>query len=231
MWTYLLNQPVARVGGLAADHLAEGVVVNAVLLGESPKLGVRPAMKGPADLRDDVHGDRSVPDMVQVSTPHLVRYNRYALGMKKPKAALILRDNVVRLLQHHDKLPADSKGIQALRRRGLSMGSAQRVLGATEHSHTSLGIDFLDEIAAAFGLRAYQLLVPGLDPAAPVRLPETPQERRIALAIRIALEAEKTIPNDEHQDEPSERRDSGRRARGELPRGRAPLDGHTRRGK
>src|SRR5689334_17266738 len=118
MGPHFFDQRGSGVRGLAADHLAEGVVVDAVLLREGANLGVRAPPKGAADLRDNVHTlTRSVPHSVTDATPHLVRYTCYARGMRKASAAEVIKDNVLRLLRHYDGLPADGVGIQALRRR------------------------------------------------------------------------------------------------------------------
>jgi hypothetical protein len=69
---------------------------------------------------------------------------------------LVVRDNVRRLLGLAD----DESGVAKLMKKGLSNGNAQRILGG----ETSFGVDLLAKVAGAFGLQAWQLCVPGLDP-------------------------------------------------------------------
>lgn len=77
---------------------------------------------------------------------------------------ITVRDNVRRLLG----LQPDESGVSKLIDKGFSNGNAQRVLGG----ETSIGIDLLAQVAAAFGLDAWQLCFPGLDPTNPPRVHE-----------------------------------------------------------
>lgn len=59
--------------------------------------------------------------------------------------------------------PREKKGYARLISKGLPNGSAQRILDAD----TSVGIDVVAQVAEALGLKPWQLLVPGLNPADP----------------------------------------------------------------
>jgi len=81
-----------------------------------------------------------------------------------------------------------------LRYRGLGPGDAAKLLKvkpyqvrrlvAGEHAATTRTVD---QIAAAFGMEPYQLLVPGLDPANPQILRIlSPAEERLYMALQAA---------------------------------------------
>lgn len=75
----------------------------------------------------------------------------------------ILAENVAALLRHRDKMgPGARVGVSKVMKLGFANGTAQRILGAG----TSIGLDLLQELASKLGVKPWQLLVPGLNPAA-----------------------------------------------------------------
>lgn len=80
----------------------------------------------------------------------------------------VVKKNVLSLLGHAagGKLPAGESGVTRLKKLNITQGSAQRVLD----DESDLRLDTLDQLARGFGMRAWQLLVPKLDPAAPPTL-------------------------------------------------------------
>lgn len=75
-----------------------------------------------------------------------------------------LRDNVLKLLvqQSGDWKPSErgkTRGVTRLKKLGLTQGTAQRVLEGS----TSIGLEILQQLASAFHVKPWHLLVPGLD--------------------------------------------------------------------
>jgi hypothetical protein len=66
----------------------------------------------------------------------------------------ILRDNVLTLLLEEAGADTRNTGVGALIRRGLSNGTAQRVLGAK----TSVGLDVLADLGRTFGVAPWRLI-------------------------------------------------------------------------
>lgn len=60
--------------------------------------------------------------------------------------------------------PASQKALAGLT--GLGRGTIQRALGRSKDL-TAVGIDTLEALARAYGLQAWELLLPGLDPRNP----------------------------------------------------------------
>lgn len=91
--------------------------------------------------------------------------------MAKQNPKLILRTNVLAILQHRGgPLRSNETGVTRLRALKIAQGTAQRLLGAD----TSIGIDLVQELADGLHVAAWQLLVPGLDPAKPQTLSVDP---------------------------------------------------------
>jgi hypothetical protein len=93
--------------------------------------------------------------------------------VKRPDPRLALRDNVLALQQHH----YGRENLSRLARdAGIGPGSATRIKVA----ETSVGLEVIDKIAAAFNLDPWQLLVPGFNPRnPPVLKPVSPEEQKL----------------------------------------------------
>jgi hypothetical protein len=75
----------------------------------------------------------------------------------------VVTANVRRLLEHRGgKLPEGQSGVSRLKALGVSHGNAQRALSDDE----GMRLATLDEIAAAFKMKPWQLLVPNVNPKA-----------------------------------------------------------------
>lgn len=69
---------------------------------------------------------------------------------------------------------------------GVGLGTISRI----KEQKTSVGLDTLEKIGDAFGLAAWQLLVPGMDPENPPALqPVSAQERALYEKIMTAAKA------------------------------------------
>lgn len=106
----------------------------------------------------------NLPRSVSFGQPESVVRAGYRPPMEKT-AKQVLRENVLELLQKDAKLVGKETGVTRLVKLGLSNGNAQRVLDSSE-----VGTERLDQLARVFGLSAWQLLVPGLDPKQPPTL-------------------------------------------------------------
>lgn len=81
-------------------------------------------------------------------------------GMDRPASSKVLWNNVKALMDHH----YGEENLNRLAREAkFGPGTASRI----KEQKTSAGLDTLDKVARAFNLETWQLLVPGLDPAAP----------------------------------------------------------------
>lgn len=92
----------------------------------------------------------------------------------------ILADNLARLMEHHmrDEVNRPRK-LSTIT--GLSLSSVQRVLSAK----TGPSIDTIEAVASAFGLAPYQILIPGLNPAAPDEIESAhTRERKLFAQLR-----------------------------------------------
>jgi len=68
---------------------------------------------------------------------------------------------------------------------GVGIASIQRM----RDENTSIGIDIVAKVAAAFDLMPWQILFPGLDPKNPPVLCITEEERGLYNRLRVAAEA------------------------------------------
>lgn len=98
-------------------------------------------------------------------------------------AKAIVGANVLALLQHRGgAFTGTETGITRLVARGIPNGTAQRVLAGT----TSIGLDVLQRVAEALEVEPWQLLVPGIDPAALPGLTADPTAWPFPLVSRAA---------------------------------------------
>lgn len=90
---------------------------------------------------------------------------------------IVLRDNVRRLLN----LQPGESGVQKLIGKGFANGTAQRVLGG----ETSVGLDVIDKLGAAFGVAPWRLVAPDMGGAAPAGVDQlTPHESMLVGILR-----------------------------------------------
>jgi transcriptional regulator with XRE-family HTH domain len=80
-------------------------------------------------------------------------------------------------------------------RTGVPLGSLSRI----KEQETSVGLEMIDRIAAAFGLYGWQLLVPGFDPATPpvlraIKNGEVAMYEKLLAAARELVAAEPSPP-------------------------------------
>ena len=93
-------------------------------------------------------------------------------------------ENLRRLLEHareHGGRGGNMKSSGKLARLGAS--TIKRMLEA----EVAVNLDTLDAVANAYGLQAWQLLVPDFDPAAPPMMPTT-LERALLVAMRPVIQ-------------------------------------------
>jgi transcriptional regulator with XRE-family HTH domain len=107
----------------------------------------------------------------------------YADGMPHDDPRVVLASNLRVLLDYaRDRhLPyADAKSLA--RKAGLTPSTVGHWLKAENAAQ----IDKLERLASVFKLRAWQLLIPNLDPANPPAVPYTDAERRLYWRIKAA---------------------------------------------
>lgn len=89
----------------------------------------------------------------------------------------VLRDNVRRLIG----LQAGESGVQRLIDKGFANGTAQRVLGG----QTSVGLDVVEKLAAAFDVAPWKLLAPDLGGTVPAGIDQlSPHESMLVGILR-----------------------------------------------
>ena len=97
-----------------------------------------------------------------------------------------LRNNLTALCRYH--FETEAIPINDLKRRsGVSVASISRI----KEAQTSVGLDILEKLAPVFGLQAWHLLVPGLDPSNPPVAHITEAERILYTRIKRAMAEEK----------------------------------------
>ena len=128
----------------------------------------------------------SDPNSVRASIPLTVRHVHYDETVPNQDIRKVLAENVRRLIAHDQRQPPETKLLRALMKKAkISMGSAERILAGK----TSIGVALLDRVARKFKLQAYQLLIPGLDPESPQWVPVTPEQKKQARAVKLALDS------------------------------------------
>lgn len=103
--------------------------------------------------------------------------------MKEEDIRLVLASNLRTLLDYarDNKLPfADAKSL------GKKAGLTGTTVGRWLKGSHAAQIDKLEALAYVFRLRAWQLLIPNLDPANPPAVPYTDVERRLYWRIKAA---------------------------------------------
>lgn len=114
--------------------------------------------------------------------PHLVGAARYAPLMPCIEPKRILWANVLALMQHHW---GEENLTRLSREARIGPGTCTRI----KAQETSVGIDVLQKIAAAFDLQAWHLLTPGLDPANPPVIYLSEREKLLYDNLRAAAKA------------------------------------------
>lgn len=85
------------------------------------------------------------------------------MGTIRPKIQQVVAENVKRLKNESKSLGTVK---QIAKRARIGEGSVHRIL----HGQVACAIDTLDAVAVAYGLQAWQLLIPDIDPQNPPTL-------------------------------------------------------------
>ena len=128
----------------------------------------------------------------------------------------IVADNLRTLITYaaDNRLPyCDAKSI------GKRAGISGMTLGRWLKGSHAASIDALDDVARVFKLRAWQLLIPNLDPTNPPTVPYTDAERRLYWRIKQA--ANELAKGDIHADQEGAGPSAGRDPDPALPAGSA----------
>lgn len=96
--------------------------------------------------------------------------------MGKTDVRAILSTNLTKLVEQ--------VGVDSQNRLGKRSKVAQTSIGRYIHKTVSPSVDKLEKIAHSFGLEAWQLLVPGFDPAHPPTL-QAMSERERELMVKL----------------------------------------------
>jgi hypothetical protein len=113
---------------------------------------------------------------------------------KTPPAKELLWTNLTALMLHHWK---EINLNRLAREAKIGPASAMRI----KESKTSVGVDIVDSVAGVFGLRAWQLLLPDLDPQnVPVTMLSDAERRLYDRFKRV-----NAILTEGHQDAPAGR--------------------------
>ncbi len=121
-----------------------------------------------------------LPDTVnnrKQNLPDLVGRDAYISGMVDTKH--ILWENVSALMIHHW---GKANMSELARRAKIGLATCDRI----KKRETSVGIDVLEKVAEAFGLQAWHLLTPNLDPLNPPVIWLTKSERDLYENMRNA---------------------------------------------
>lgn len=122
-----------------------------------------------------------LPDSVTHGQPHSVKLGRHHQWVTENLKS-VLRDNLRALLG----LAPGKSGVSALIKLGLSNGNAQRALGG----ETSVGLDVIAQIAEAFSIEPWQLLVRGQRRALRPAIRADAHQRQLGLGLlHLALRA------------------------------------------
>ena len=99
-------------------------------------------------------------------------------GMKKPHAIDVVAENLRRLRERYPEL--STQKVLASR-----SGVGEGTIGRITRKEAACGIDSLEAIAGAFGLEAWQMLIPGLDPDSPPSLGTSQTEQAILKTVQV----------------------------------------------
>lgn len=106
---------------------------------------------------------------VKAVMPYLVRHTEKMMKSSK----IVLAENLERLMEFH-KIPSDAALAKMCRPK-----VDQKTIWRIRNKSQSPTIEKLEAIAAALGLRAWQLLTPGFDPANPPTITITASEANL----------------------------------------------------
>lgn len=113
----------------------------------------------------------------------LLPFVRYPVTVTEEDPRLVLASNLRALLAYarDKKLPySDAKAL------AKKAGLTPSTVGHWLRAENAAQIDKLERLAAVFKLRAWQLLIPNLDPSNPPAVPYTDAERRLYWRIKAA---------------------------------------------
>ena len=110
----------------------------------------------------------------------------------EPKAEETLGRNLTALQDHYrvrNKLKDPELAPRPASDKALSeaTGISRKTIQAAREASRALGIDNVQKIARAYGLHAYQLLVPGLEPDNPATVPVTEEEKEMMRGVKDSM--------------------------------------------
>jgi transcriptional regulator with XRE-family HTH domain len=117
----------------------------------------------------------------KILQPRTVWLAGYSLPAMPTDSRKILWENVSAIMRWRYGKSAQGK---FLKDTGCGNGTVTRI----KNQRTSVGIETLDKIATAYGLQAWHLLVPGLDPSNPPVVWLTQPERDLYKRLKAAAE-------------------------------------------
>src|SRR5207237_742860 len=121
----------------------------------------------------------------------------------------VLRQNLQALLRHYTTNPEENRASSAVElaiTSGVGRSTIYRILD--ENDLTAVNIEYVEQIAVAFGLRPWQLLVPALDP---IRVPlaiESQEERAYLDGYRAGRQLDQGLEDAAEEDSGSSPDDS-----------------------
>jgi hypothetical protein len=114
---------------------------------------------------------QSLPHSATRQLPQTAIISTYRRRMES-ESKKIVRENVLALLRQAagGELPPNESGVTRLKNLGLSHGNAQRAI----EDSSDLRLGTVDQLAKAFNLKSWQILVPRLNVASPPELAQRP---------------------------------------------------------
>jgi transcriptional regulator with XRE-family HTH domain len=172
----------ARVESLPALDLGNGREWNTSSGGNIPDLGQAARVEVREEGIEKGKHAAILPQTVssiEQNLPHTVATDGYVKAMAQVDTKTVLWENLKALMLHHWQRESLS---ELHRRSGLGLASIDRI----KKKQTSVGMDTLESLAEVFGLQAWHLLTPRLDPGNPPVIWLTETEHKLYEGIREA---------------------------------------------
>jgi len=172
----------ARVESLPALDLGNGGERNTSSGGNLPDLGQAARVEVREKGIEKGKHSAILPQTVSAEKqflPHTVASDGYVTAMAQVDTKTVLWENLKALMLHHWQRESLS---ELHRRSGLGLASIDRI----KKRQTSVGVDTLESLAEVFGLQAWHLLTPRLDPGNPPVIWLTETEHKLYEGIREA---------------------------------------------
>lgn len=186
----------AGVAGQPLGNPANGVNGNVGRALNLAPFAPRHGRQGVPHMRDSVHVPPMIAKMQSVPTAFLQPSVGYAYGMDDVRATVAANITTLqRYARDNRGLYVDDASVAAKAK--LTPSTVGRVC----KGQIATAIDTLDCIAKVYGLRAWQLLIPGLDPSNPPVVPYTDAERALYWRIKsVAADFARDGERDEQQE-------------------------------